>query len=121
MTLNPKIERYGYNRKFVKHYGIIAKPLAALLRKNAFKWSPQAQVAFHPLKQAMKTTPVLTLPDFTQPFCIETDACASGIGAVLSQQGHPVAYYSKALGPTNQKLTIYEKEFLAIMMAIDRW
>lgn len=55
---------------------------------------------------------MLALPDFTQPFTSETDACAMGIGVVLSQQGHPVAYYSKALGVRNQKLSIYEKEFL---------
>lgn len=52
---------------------------------------------------------------------LEIDACATGIGAVLSQDGHPIAFYSKALGIQNQKLSIYEKEFLAIMMAIDKW
>ena len=52
---------------------------------------------------------------------IETDACDMGIGAVLMQSGHPIAYYSKALGPVNQKLSIYEKEFLAIIMALDKW
>lgn len=60
----------------------------------------------------MSNTTVLALPDFTQPFTSETDGCAMGIGVVLSQQGHPVAYYSKALGVRNQKLSIYEKEFL---------
>lgn len=111
----------GYYRKFVKNYGLIAKPLTNLLKKQSFQWSPAANVAFQELKQAMITTPVLTLPDFSKQFCIETDACANGIGAVLSQQGHPVAFYSKALGPTNQKLSIYEKEFMAIMMAVERW
>ena len=69
----------------------------------------------------MASTPVLALPDFTKQFVIETDACASGIGAVLAQEGHPIAYYSKALGQQNHKLSIYEKEFLAIIMAIDKW
>lgn len=69
----------------------------------------------------MSNTPVLALPNFQLPFTLETDACAYGLGAVLSQQGHPIAYYSKTLGPVNQKLSIYEKEFLAIMMAVDKW
>lgn len=69
----------------------------------------------------MSTTPVLALPGFSKTFCVETDACNSGIGAVLMQDGHPVAFYSKALSVANQKLCICEKEFLAIMMAIDRW
>ena len=105
----------------MQHYGIIAKPLTNLLKKKAFQWTAEAQTAFDLLKQAMTSTPVLVLPDFNKPFCIQTHACDSGIGAVLTQEGHPVAYYSKSLGPTNQKLSIYEKEFLAIIMAIERW
>jgi hypothetical protein len=69
----------------------------------------------------MSHTPVLVLPDFNLPFVIETDACEDGIGAVLLQQGHPVAYLSRALGVNDKKLSIYEKEFMAIMMAVDKW
>jgi hypothetical protein len=69
----------------------------------------------------MVQAPVLALPDFDKPFVIETDACQDGIGAVLLQQGHPIAYMSRALGVNNQKLAIYEKEFMAIMMAVDKW
>ena len=57
------------------------------------------------LKQAMVSTPVLALPNFTRPFAIETDACDTGVGAVLTQDGHPVTYLSKALGVRNQKLS----------------
>lgn len=64
---------------------------------------------------------LLALPNFNKHFYIETCACDSGVGAVLTQEGHPVAYYSKSLGPANQKLSIYDKEFLAIIMAIERW
>lgn len=111
----------GYYRKFVKNYGIIAKPLTNLLKKKNFSWNDQAYTAFSQLKQAMVNTPVLALPDFTLPFQVETDACATGVGAVLMQQGHPIAYLSKALGPQNQSLSIYEKEFLAVIMAVDKW
>lgn len=111
----------GYYRKFVPHYGIIAKPLTQLLTKKGFTWNDKAQQAFDMLKQAMVSTPVLALPDFARPFAIETDACDTGVGAVLTQDGHPVAYLSKALGVRNQKLSTYEKEFLAVMMAIDKW
>ena len=62
---------------------------------------------------------MLVLPDFIQQFCIETDAWDFGIGVVLSQQGHPVAYHSKALGTNNSKMSIYEKEFLVMMMVVD--
>lgn len=111
----------GYYRKFVKNYGIIAKPLTTLLQKKGFQWNSSAQSAFEQLKQSMATTPVLLLPDFDKQFTVETDACDTGIGAVLAQDGHPVAFYSKALGVNNQKLSIYEKEFLAVMMAVEKW
>jgi len=52
---------------------------------------------------------------------VETDASDKGIGAVLQQDGHPIAYLSKALGPKNQVLSTYEKESLAILMAIEHW
>lgn len=69
----------------------------------------------------MSATPVLALQDFQQPFILETDACDIGIGAVLLQVGHLIAYYNKALGPVNHKLSLYEKEFLAIIMAVTKW
>jgi hypothetical protein len=88
----------GYYRKFVQHYGLITKPLTQLLTKKGFVWTEQATAAFLKLKAAMTSTPVLALPDFSVPFTIETDACDTGIGAVLMQCGHPIAYMSKALG-----------------------
>jgi hypothetical protein len=111
----------GYYRKFVLNYGIISKPLTQLLTKKGFQWTDEAQSAFLALKKAIAQTPVLALPDFTLPFVIETDACDSGVGAVLMQQGHPIAYMSKALGIMNRKLSIYEKEFMAVIMAVDKW
>lgn len=111
----------GYYRKFVPRYGIIAKPLTQLLTKKGFHWNEQAQLAFEQLKHAMVNTPVLALPNFDRPFSIETDACDTGIGAVLVQDNHPIAYFSKALGVRNQQLSTYEKEFLAVMMAVDKW
>ena len=63
----------------------------------------------------------MALPDFSKPFEIETDASDKGIGVVLQQNGHPIAYISKALGPRNQMLSAYEKECLAILLAVDHW
>lgn len=111
----------GYYRKFVKHYGLIAKPLTQLLKKKQFLWSSVAQQAFEQLKTTMSTTPVLALPNFQEPFTIETDACDLGIGAVLMQRDQPVAYLSKALTETHKHLSIYEKEFLALIMAVEKW
>jgi hypothetical protein len=64
---------------------------------------------------------VLSIPNFQKTFVIETDASGGGIGAVLQQEGHPIAYISKALGARNLGLSIYEKECLAILFAVDHW
>jgi hypothetical protein len=111
----------GYYRKFVSKYGILAKPLTNILRLKAFQWSTEAQQAFDNIKQAMTKTPVLALPNFQLQFTVETDACAEGIGAVLMQQGQPIAYLSKALGQKHKALSIYEKEFIALIMAVEKW
>lgn len=111
----------GYYRRFVKDYGKIAKPLTDLLKKDAFHWTEGSNQAFMALKQAMITAPVLALPNFSKEFIIETDASGQGIGAVLMQEGHPIAYISKALSDRFQTLSTYEKEMLAILMAIKKW
>lgn len=111
----------GYYRRFIKGFGTIAKPMTDLLRKDAFSWQEPAQIAFETLKAALSTAPVLALPDMTKVFVIETDASAKGLGAVLMQDNHPIAFISKALSIRQQALSVYEKELLAIIMAVKQW
>ncbi|GKB91615.1 putative mitochondrial protein [Tanacetum coccineum] len=111
----------GYYRRFIKGFASLSRPLTQLLKKNAFKWNLEAQLSFEALKKAMVEAPVLGLPDFNEPFVIETDASGVGLGAVLQQKSHPIAYLSKTLSPKHQSLSTYEKEFLAVLMALERW
>ena len=69
----------------------------------------------------MVTAPVLVLPDFTKGFTVEADASNHGIGAVLSQEGRPIAYFSKALSHRHQALLVYDNEMLAILVSVKKW
>jgi hypothetical protein len=112
----------GYCRRFVKNFGRISRSLFYLLKKGEiFVWAEKINEAFQALKATQISTLVLALQNFNEPFVIETDACDYGIGAVLIQKGHPIAFLSKALGPKNKGLSTYEKECLAILMVVDRW
>ena len=112
----------GYYHKFIHHFGILAKPLTDLLKKDQpFVWAQSHATTFQLLKDALCTAPVLALLDFSQPFHLDTDASGTGVGAVLHQNGHPLAFISKPLSPRNQGLTVYEKEYLAILMAVNHW
>ncbi|KAE8675396.1 C2H2 and C2HC zinc fingers superfamily protein, putative isoform 1 [Hibiscus syriacus] len=111
----------GYYRRFIRHYGIISKPLTQMLKKDGFHWNSAAYSAFEDLKKAMCSAPVLALPDFSKTFYLETDASSGGVGAVLSQEGRPIAYLSKALSPRHSALSIYEREYLAILLAVSKW
>ncbi|XP_014630694.1 uncharacterized mitochondrial protein AtMg00860-like [Glycine max] len=78
---------------FVKNYAHIVDPVTHLLRKDQFVWSPEAQLAFDNLKQAMTTTLVLSLSDSSVPFIVKTDESRSGMGVVLMQRGHQIAFF----------------------------
>ena len=111
----------GYYRKFVSGYGKIAWALTKQLKKDQLGWNTAAKESFQQLKQAMVSVPVLTLPDFTKPFIIETDAPGAKLGVVLMQDQRPIAYYNHALPPQTRLKSIYEREPMAIDFTIQKW
>ncbi|GJY77933.1 putative mitochondrial protein [Tanacetum coccineum] len=106
-----------YYRRFVKGYAYISQPLTKLMKKDAFVWSKESQSAFLELKEAMVSAPVLKLPNFDEQFVVETDASGEGIGAILKEGEHPIAYFSKTLALRHHTLSTYENELLTVIQA----
>jgi hypothetical protein len=118
------LEDFGltcFYRRFIPQYALICQPLYNALKKNTFQWGPEQQAAFDTLKKVMTHPPLLALPNFSLPFTLETDACATGLGAVLMQNGRPLAYFSKCLGSNTSAKSVYEKEAMAILEALKKW
>lgn len=111
----------GFYRKFIRGYAAIAQPLTSLLKKGSFHWSADAQVSFEKLKGAMVQAPVLSLPNFLEPFILQTDASGHAMGAVLLQDKHPIAFFSKVFCPRMVKASTYLRELHAITSAVKKW
>jgi len=92
-----------------------------LTKKDAFSWTPVETKAFEKLKEVMCKALVLTTLDFTKTFIVECDASGNGIGAVLMQEGRPLAFESQTLKGKDLHKPIYEKEMMAILHALKKW
>ncbi|MCO5609672.1 hypothetical protein L7F22_063903 [Adiantum nelumboides] len=97
-------------------------PLHDLTKKKAkYVWILKENTAFMQLKAKLMTQPLLVLPDLKTPFEVHCDACGDSIGAVLSQEGHPIAYESRRLNSQERGLSVYEKELISVIHALQSW
>lgn len=104
----------SYSQRFIRGYASLKAPLHSLLQKDALCWNSNTLLAFEKLRQAITPAPVFSSPDFTMPFELETDAPGVGVGAILSQQGHPIVFFSKKLSPRLQDKYAYVREMYAV-------
>ncbi|KAJ9513208.1 hypothetical protein QJQ45_029304 [Haematococcus lacustris] len=116
----------NFVRKFVHNFSVLAAPLTDLCGKagDSFLWHnwPADELkAFASLKAAVAQVPMLRLPDHTQPFQVYCDASLQGVGAVLMQDGYPLAYLSKKLSSAERNYTTGEQELLALITACKEW
>lgn len=91
------------------------------MKKNSFKWSVVSIESFNKFKEVMSFAPLLSMLNFNAEFTVVTYTCEEGIVVVLMQFGKPITYVTKALSDRHKLLSIYEKEMLAIVMAIQIW
>ena len=112
----------SFYRRFVKDFSSLAATLTEVIKKNVgFKWGDDQEKAFNVLKSKLTNAPLLVLPNFDKMFEIECDASGVGIGAVLMQEGKPIAYFSEKLNGAALNYPTYDKEMYALVRALETW
>jgi hypothetical protein len=90
-------------------------------KHKSFKWTEEAERNINTLKEKISKRRILVLPNFEKTFQVRCDASGVAIGVVLSQDNRPVAYFSEKLNETKRKYSTYDKEFYAIIQALEKW
>ena len=116
----------GFCRRFIKDFSKIAKPLYKLLEKDAkFVWEKDCQESFEEMKSHLTTASIVRAPNWQLPFEVMCDASDLAIGAVLGKREdgkpHVVYYASKTLNEAQRNYTTTEKEFLAVVYALEKF
>jgi hypothetical protein len=93
-----------------------------LLEKDKkFKWTPTCEAYFQELKKRLTTAPILVMPDMEKPFSIYCDVSGQGLGCILMQDGHVVAYASRQLRKHEVNYPTHDLELPAIVHTLKSW
>ena len=110
-----------YRDMWVRRSHVLA-PLATLTSKTTkWKWEDQHKKAFAMAKKVIAKETLLAYPNFNKPFQIHTDASHYQLGAVISQDGKPIAFYSRKLNPAQTRYTTTERELLSIVETLKEY
>ena len=100
----------SFYRRFIRIFSTITAPISNCLKKGDFEWTKSAQGALDKIKELISQAPVLRLPDFSKIYEVACDASNVGIGGVLRQESHPIAFYSEKLDSSKFNYSTYDKE-----------
>jgi hypothetical protein len=109
----------NFHRDVWKDRSSLLAPLTALTSKNApCESTDEHQKNFDAIKRVIRREVLLAYPDFNAPFQTHTDASKTQIGAVTSQNGKPIAFWSRKMNSAQQNYTVTEKELLSIVATL---
>ncbi|WVZ80564.1 hypothetical protein U9M48_028032 [Paspalum notatum var. saurae] len=112
----------GFYRRFIKNFSFIARALTNLLSKDTpFVFDDACLEAFHTLKKALVTAPIIQPPDWNAPFEIIDYAVGAVLGQSKDRKHHAISYASKTLTGPQLNYSTTEKELLAVVFAIDKF
>jgi hypothetical protein len=96
--------------------------MTELLKKDKkFKWTYACEAGFQELKKRLTTALILVMPDMEKPLSIYCDASGQGLGCVLMQDGHVVAYASQQLRKHEAHYLTHDLQLAAIVHALKIW
>ena len=120
----------GYYHRFIPKFTQVAQPLHELTsgenvgkKKAAIKWDSRCQQAFDDLEKLCTTSPILVYANSSKPFKLHTDACSTGLGAVLYQTREDgtdavIAFTSRSLSKAECHYLAHELGFLALKWVV---
>jgi hypothetical protein len=112
----------GYYLRFIEGFSKISKPMTELLEKDKkVEWTSACEASFQELKKRLTTAPILVMPDMEKPFSIYCDASGQGLGCVLMQDGHVVAYASRQLRKHEAHYPTHDLELAAVVHTLKIW
>ena len=69
----------------------------------------------------LTNAPILRIADSNKEFVLCTDACNDGLGGVLTQEGHVIAYESRKLKVHEKNYATYDLELAAVIHTLKMW
>ena len=115
----------NYYRDMWKRRSHMMAPLSEATKvpkgSRTLKWGPEQDKAFENIKKHITANTMLKFPDLNKPFDIHTDASDTQLGAVLSQNRQPIAFYSRKLNPAQKNYTVGEREMLSIVETLKEY
>nr|GEX34063.1 hypothetical protein [Tanacetum cinerariifolium] len=112
----------SFYRRFIRNFISLVSPITQCMRANLkFYWTLEANESFRLIKKKISQALVLALPNFRKVFEVDYDASKVKIGVVISQEEHPVSFFSGKLSGSRLNYTTYDVEFYAIVRALRHW